>query len=93
MSDALIDLKVTKMDGTSAEYAVLPVVVMAAERHFKTGIGTLMEDLHIEYLLFLAWKQEHFTGGVVQPFDEWCNTVANIRIINDEEPAPLDATA
>jgi len=89
-----ISIKVTKLDGTEATYAVTPKVQVEFERHFKIGIGKAFgnNDIQMQYLYWLAWCASKHAGAGPKPFDSWLDEVASVDA-DDEGGSPLDGTA
>jgi hypothetical protein len=91
----LIKLKVEFVPGSDAEpgvYPVTPVVQVAFEREFRTGLSKAFQtEMRNEHLYWLAWKAMHVAGKVVKPFDGWLNDLAAVEIVN-ENTGPTAAT-
>lgn len=84
----LATLKVTKLDGDSYTVDLLPAVVIAAEEHFSQGFSRMFEDGSLKALYWSAWKATHVSGRVVEPYDEWLLTLANVELV-ERDKAPL----
>ena len=88
-----ISVKVTKLDGEQATYAVSPKVQVEFERHFKIGIAKAFGDeIQMQYLYWLAWCASKHAGAGPKPFDSWLDEVAAVDV-DDEGGAPLAVTA
>lgn len=79
-------LKVERADGTTQTYPVLPVTIVAYERHFSQGMGQFGVDMRMEHLYWLAWDAEKRTGAVVKPFDGWLEEIANVEAEDESRP-------
>ena len=73
-------------DGT---YVVKPLTIVAFERQFGVGLGSLLSDQKMEYVYWLAWHSEKTAGKVVKPFDGWLEGVESVEMV-DDDAAPLD---
>lgn len=83
-------LTVTMKDGESFEVDLSPVVVVAAERHYGKGFPKLVGDEGtLEAMFWVAWKATHFSGRVVEPFDEWLTKVAEVGNVEQPTSVPL----
>jgi hypothetical protein len=83
-------ITVIKSDGTTETYPVTPRVIVAFERHFKTGLGhAFANDQKLEHVYWLAWEAERASGKVVKLFDEYLDTVANVEV---KTTSPSDGT-
>ena len=91
----LISLKVSFTNGSELEagtYPVTPVVQVAFEREFKTGMGKAFQtDMRSEHIYWLAWKAMHAAGKVVKPFDGWLGELASVEIVTNNT-GPTTAT-
>jgi len=88
MAGPMMTLSVEHDDGESTVYPVLPVTIVAFERQFKRGIGSMKDDAHMEYVYWLGWDAEKRAGKVVKPFDGWLETVTSVEI--EDDAVPLD---
>ena len=91
----LISLRVKFTNGSELEdgtYPVTPVVQVAFEREFKTGMGKAFQtDMRSEHVYWLGWKAMHAAGKVVKPFDGWLGELAAVEIVTDSS-GPTAAT-
>jgi hypothetical protein len=81
-------LKVTLKDSDPFVVDIGPVVMVAAERHFGKSfaqLGDVNADGRFENIFWIAWKATHFSGRVVEPFDEW---IAKLESVTDDTEAP-----
>ncbi len=85
---ALMRITVEHVGGDRATYTVLPVTVVAFERHFAVGLGAIATENRMEYVYWLAWDSERRSGKTLPPFDTWLETVAEVEA--EDEAAPLD---
>ena len=83
---ALMTVVVTKTSGPPATYTILPVTIVAFERQFGTGIGSLATDTRMEYIYWLAWHAEKTSGAIVKLFDDWLNDVESVEAVDDAAP-------
>lgn len=83
----LINLRVSFVNASEHEggtYPVTPVVQVAFEREFKTGMGKAFQaDMRSEYVYWLGWKAMHCAGKIVKPFDAWLGELAAVEIVTD----------
>lgn len=62
-----------RRSGEESTLKVTPAVIVAFERHWKTGIGqAFTENMKMEHLMWLAWEADRRQpGSSIKPFDEW----------------------
>lgn len=85
-------LKVVMQDGDTYVVDVSPTVMVAAERHFGKSfakLGDIKGEGTFENIFWIAWKATHFSGRVVEPFDEWMGKLASVSDAEDAPSAPL----
>ncbi len=83
----LMKVTVERAGGERDTYTVKPVTVVAFERQFGVGLGSLSHDPKMEYIYWLAWDAERRSGKVVPTFDSW---LENIEAVDSEdEPDPF----
>jgi hypothetical protein len=65
-------------DGTLVDQRILPVDIVAWERHYERGFGSLFDndgnalpDARMEHSLWLAWTAQKRCGKTQLGFDEW----------------------
>lgn len=87
---ARMRLVVEHTDGSQNTLNVLPKTLVAFERQFKVGIGSLSTDPRMEYIYWLAWDAEKTSGAIVKPFDGWLDDVVSVE--SEEDADPLEAT-
>ncbi len=87
---AIMKLKVTPVDGDPVVVPITPKVIVAAERHFKKGMGQLFDQATITYeaLAYAAWQGMLQSGHEVKTFDGWLDGIAEIGS-EEEGDAPL----
>jgi hypothetical protein len=84
---ALMQLKVTLDGGDVVAVKVTPKAVVAAERHFKKGMGDLFgQSVTYEALAWVAWQAMQLSGHVVKTFDLWLDGVEAIEAVDDAAP-------
>ncbi len=83
---ALMRMKVTMADAEPVSVKVTPKVIVAAERHFKKGMGELFANASYEALAWVAWQAMQANGHVVKTFDLWLDGVDEITA---EDSGPL----
>jgi hypothetical protein len=88
MAADLMKVSVTHDDGTSDTYVVKPATIVAFERQFNVGLGTLKEAGRMEYVYWLAWDSERRSGKITKPFDGWLDEVADVDVSDDVAPLP-----
>jgi hypothetical protein len=83
---SVMKLRVTPLEGDPVSVPVTPKVIVAAERHFKKGMGQLFsgENVTFEALAWAAWQAMLFGGHQVKTFDLWLDGVASIDSEEDE---------
>lgn len=87
---ALISFRVTSA-GESQDVDILPVVIVAAERHFGEGMGRLFgADARFEVMCWVSWKALCVTGRESRDFDAWLSEVENVGPTDEDDAAPLD---
>ena len=91
---ALMKLKVTPIDGDAIDVSVTPKVIVAAERHFKRGMGELFskDNSTYEALAFCAWQAMMASGHDTHAsFDRWLDGIEEISA--DDEAIDTDPKA
>ena len=73
-----LQLGIIYADGRTVTVTVPPAVQVAFERHFRVGIPTLENGLHLEHLYWLAWETLRKRGDAKSDFDVWLDTVASL---------------
>ena len=81
---------VEMVDGTEYSVRVLPVDVVAMERHYGVGLAKLEKDggLLIEHAMFMAWKALVRTGQWSGDLDSFIEQVASVDDEQAEAPVP-----
>jgi len=75
-----------------------PATIVAFERKWGMGWGKAMQDVHVEFLAWVAHDALHKAalmgdGPAVKPFEDWVNGLTDIEVVNeDDESAPLGGT-
>jgi hypothetical protein len=93
---ALMTLKITPVTGDVIVVPVVPKVIVAAERHFKTTMAKLFsqESMSYEAMMWLGWQAMQASGHIVKPFDDWLDGIEAIDMAGDRgESAPLGKEA
>ena len=87
---SLMRLKVVPMMGDEVVVPVTPKVIVAAERHFKKGMGELFAENNVTYeaLAWCAWQAMMASGHEVKTFDLWLDGIEEISS-EDERDLPL----
>jgi hypothetical protein len=93
MAGVSMKLTVERNDGSSDTYTIKPVTIVAFERQFATGIGSLETDRRMEYLYWLAWDAEKRAGKIVKPFDGWLDEIADVDPVDEAAAGPLSPAA
>jgi hypothetical protein len=84
------NVKVAKTDGTTNTYPVTPRVIVAFERHFKTGLANAFAtEQKLEHVYWIAWEAERAAGNLVKLFDEYLDTISHVEL---ETVSPSDGT-
>jgi len=83
-------------DGEERQVTAGPPTIVAFERKWGMGWGKAMQDVHVEFLAWVAHDALHKAalmgnGAAVKPFDDWINDLEEIEIV-DEDSAPLGGT-
>jgi hypothetical protein len=65
-------------DGRTVTVTVPPAVQVAFERHYKVGIPSLENGLHLEHLYWLAFETLRKRGDATSDFDVWLDSVASL---------------
>jgi hypothetical protein len=84
-----IKLHVETVDGSYSVTTSMASIV-AFERKYKIGAGQLANDVHIEWLAFLAWESAR-RAGIVVPihFEDYLDQIINIE---PEDAGPENPT-
>ena len=81
-----------RRSGETVTVKVTPAVIVAFERHWKTGVGQAFnENMKMEHLMWLGWEAERRSGTAVKPFDEWIDQLDAIPEL-DVDGVPTDGT-
>lgn len=85
-----IDTTVELVDGRTFTVRVLPVDVVAFERHYKIGVAKLEKDdaMLTEHAMFMAWRALTRTGQWSGDFDTFVDQVAGV----EDDSGPADPT-
>lgn len=88
-----ISLRVQYVDGSEAAVVAAAPELLAFERKYEKSMSTLMSDLHLEYMLYLAWISLYRAKLTVEEFDPWTEKVAGIIFGDDidEDIVPLES--
>lgn len=89
-----ISLRVQYVDGSEAAVTAAAPELLAFERKYEKSMSTLMSDLHLEHMLYLAWVTLHRAKLTVDEFDPWTEKVDGIVFGDDieDEIVPLEST-
>jgi hypothetical protein len=91
MSSPTATFKIVLTDGDSFVVPVTPKVIVAAERNFGCSVAKIFGDEgSMEKTYWVAWKATHFSGRVVEPFDEWLDKLASVEAGEGEAISPLE---
>lgn len=87
---AMMTLEVVRTEGETVTVKVTPKVIVAAERHFKKGMGELFSEGNVTYeaLAWCAWQAMLQAGYEVKTFDPWLDGIESINS-TDEGKTPL----
>ena len=80
-------IKITYLDDSTADTVAIVADFIAWERKFRRKASDLANGVAIEDLAFLAWSSLHRTKQTGQDFDEFCGTVAEVEMVNDNPKA------
>ena len=80
---AILTLTLTMRGEPPVTMDICPPVEVAFERQFDQRLG---EDMRLEHLYWLAWKQYARTHDL-KPFDEW---LEDLDDVTPEDGPPLD---
>lgn len=88
-------LEVTYQDGRNEKVvAFYPDYVKFEERFDRNPIVVTFDDFRLTNQGFLAWAALTREKRVTLPWEEWINTVENVKALDDEvEHVPLENTA
>lgn len=86
-----ITLALSFNDGTTQTVSTNLFAVVAWERKYKRKASDLAQGIGVEDLAFLAYESSK-AHGVVVPivFDDYVKSLANIDVVDNEEPAPFE---
>jgi hypothetical protein len=84
------NIKIKKADGSVETFPVTPRVIVAFERHFKTGLANAFaNEQRLEHIYWLAWEAERTSGKLMKLFDDYLDTIASVEL---ETVSPSDGT-
>jgi len=86
-----IMLGVQYVDGSGAEVTASVPDFVAFERKYDKPISAFSTDVRIEYMAFIAWHALNRTNETKLDFDGWLETLAELRIGEEEEIVPLES--
>jgi len=86
----MMQLEIVPIEGDSVVVKVTPKVIVAAERHFKKGMGELFSEKNVTYeaLAWCAWQSMLQAGHEVTLFDAWLDGIESIESVS-EDKVPL----
>lgn len=84
---------ITYLNGRKATAIAGPRAQVACERHFKKGIGEIVNSGAIETVYFLAWAALHFSGQEAADFDQFLNDIEEVDESSDDEGEEVDDDA
>lgn len=85
-----MDIKLTYADGEAVTHRIIPVDLVAFERHFQMGWDAVKTSPKVEHTMFLAWNAAKRCKLTTATFDKWMETVVDIGDVNGPEGgAPL----
>jgi|TARA_R110000744_G_scaffold145453_4_gene258102 hypothetical protein len=90
----MISLKmdVATTTGEKVPVVITPRVQVEFERHFKFGIAkAFTDDMHMEYVYYLAWRAMTHAQKTAEAFDDWLDSVSDIEMVDDDS-LPLAPT-
>jgi len=85
-----MELTVEPIDGDPIKVRITPKVIVAAERHFKKGMGELFAENNVTYeaLAWCAWQGLMIQGAEVNAsFDRWLDGIDSIASDDETESA------
>ena len=79
-------LKITRADGSSAEYPITPLIEYGFEVYAKKGFHKAFRDDEKQSdVYWLAWECIRRSGETVKPFGEgFIETLAKVEVLDDE---------
>lgn len=90
-----IDLKVSFIDGSTADVDAVFADFIAFERERRRSVVKLDADMQLTDLAWLAWHSEKRLNKTVLKFDpDWVSTVKSVEVRDDKQgETPLDIAA
>lgn len=88
-----INLRVDWGNG-SHEVSTKPSTIIALERKFKVrATGLASEGVGYEHLAFLAHEALRSGGTIVPPFNEFCDKLEVLEVVDGDDTAPFPGAA
>jgi len=79
---ALINLRVSFEDGTTADVAALAIDQIRFEAHFEVSLARLANEVSMTQLYWLAWHIQKRNKTTVLEFEEWAGFVTGIEALD-----------
>jgi hypothetical protein len=79
---ALINLRVSFEDGTTADVSALAIDQIRFEAHFEVSLARLANEVSMTQLYWLAWHIQKRTKATELEFEEWAGFVTGIEALD-----------
>ena len=87
-----IKMHVAYEDGSGVDVDTSMPDFIAFERKFDKPVQAFASDVRIEYMCFLAWNNLRRRKKTELEFDDWLDTVAEIKVGEEEDIVPLETS-
>lgn len=85
-----IKMHVTYADESGVDVEASMPDFIAFERKYDKPVQAFASDVRIEYMCFLAWNNLQRRKKTGLEFDEWLDTVEEIKVGEEEDLVPLE---
>lgn len=93
----LLAIEVELADGSSHTVETTAAAVIMLERKTGKSWQTLLSDVHLDHLAWLAWemlrRQAQDNGGSVPAFDKWVQDLVTVKTGRQVDTRPTRAAA
>lgn len=73
-----INLRITFIDGSSAEVTAIAADLIAFESRFDLSVARLEKEIRLTHLFFLAYAVLKRTGQTSEEFEKWAESVSMV---------------
>lgn len=93
----LLTIEVELVTGETHTVEATAGAIIGLERKTGKSWQTLLSDVHLDHLAWLAWemlrREAGENGGSVPPFDKWVNDLRTVRTGRPADTRPTRAAA